>query len=157
MAVKAWGVAIATVLSCAATLVPASLAAQPNFVREDVDETFPDGFLTSECGVAVTSRATGHQTTRTFTDANGRLIEVFTLSISIVSTSDFGTFRFRDVGADVTRVTKDGVVHQIIGKLPFWFNGTTWENPDTGEVLKEPTGPDLFESMLGKACAALAP
>ena len=45
MAVKAWGVATATVLSCAATLVPASLAAQPTFVREDVDVTFPDGSL----------------------------------------------------------------------------------------------------------------
>ena len=66
----------------------------------------------------------------------------------------FGTFRFKDVGADVTRITKDGVLHQI-GQLPFWFNGTSWEDPITGEVLKEPTGADRFESMIAKACAAL--
>ena len=136
---------------------PVGLAGKPTMTREAIDETFADEFLTDFCGVPVETRALGHQITRTYTDDSGRLIEVFTINVSVTSTSEEGTFRVRDVGADVTRVTKDGVVHQIIGKLPFWFNGTTWENPITGEVLKEPTGANLFESMLGKACAALAP
>jgi hypothetical protein len=126
-------------------------------IREQIDDTFTDDFLSGECGVAVETHALGHQTSRSYTDGTGRLIEVFTINVGLTATSANGSFRFRDVGADVTRVTKDGVVHQIIGKLPFWFNGTAWENPITGEVLKEPTGADLFESMVGKACAALAP
>lgn len=149
-------IALATVLACGIAAAPA-LGGKPTITKEIVDETFEDDFLTEECGVPVVTRITGHQTTRTFSDGKGRLIEVFTINETLTATSEFGTFRFKDVGADVTRVTNDGVLHQIIGQLPFWFNGTMWENPITGEVLKEPTGADLFESMLGKACAALAP
>jgi hypothetical protein len=134
-----------------------ALAGKPTIVRETTDLTFSDPFLSDACGVPVMAHVTGHQTLRTFADGKGRLIEVFTINDRIVATSAYGTFRFRDVGADVTRVTKDGIVHQIIGQLPFWFNGTTWEDPVTGEVLKSPTGADLFEPMLEDACAALAP
>ena len=154
---KRAGIALVAALAFAVAVAPIGLAGKPTFTREQVDETFADTFLSDECGVSVETRALGHQTDRSYTDGTGRLVEVFTINVGLTSTSEFGTFRFRDVGADVTRITKDGVVHQIIGKLPFWFNGTTWENPITGEVLKQPTGPDLFESMLGKACAALAP
>ena len=126
-------------------------------MREELDETFPDGFLSEECGVPVETRIVGHQIIRSYTDGSGRLVEVFTINMTLTATSAFGTFRFKDVGADVTRITNDGVVHQIIGQLPFLFNGTTWEDPETGEVLKEPTGADLFESTLAKACAALGP
>jgi hypothetical protein len=125
--------------------------------RVAVDETFPDGGLTAACGIPVQTHAFGHEITRSFTDGSGRLIEVFTLNVALTASSAESTFRFRDVGADVTRITKDGVVHQIVGKLPFWFNGTYWENPITGEPLKEPTGADLFEDMLAEACAALGP
>jgi hypothetical protein len=151
------GVALAAVLTCAVAAAPAGFAGKPTITREAVDETFDDGFLTDFCGVPVESHALGHQITRTYTDDSGRLIEVFTINVSVTSTSAEGTFRVRDVGADVTRITKDGVVHQIIGKLPFWFNGTAWEDPITGETLKEPTGSDLFQSTVDKACAALAP
>ena len=149
-------VALATVALCGAVVAPA-LAGKPIITRMTVDETFDDDFLSPACGVPVETRVTGHEITRSFTDGGGRLIEVFTINELITASSPFGTFRFKDVGADVTRITKDGVVHQIIGKLPFWFNGTAWENPITGEVLKSPTGADLFESMLEKACASLAP
>jgi hypothetical protein len=150
-------IALVAVLTCAVAVAPTGRAGQPTFTREQIDDTFTDDFLSGECGVAVETHALGHQTSRSYTDGTGRLIEVFTINVGLTATSANGSFRFRDVGADVTRVTKDGVVHQIIGKLPFWFNGTAWENPITGEVLKEPTGADLFESMVGKACAALAP
>jgi hypothetical protein len=147
------GVALATVaVLCTAGQ---ALAGKPTIVREDLDETFADVFLSDECGVPVETRIVGHQIIRSFTDGDGRLVEVFTLNMTLTATSAFGTFRFKDVGADVTRITKDGVLHQIIGQLPFWFNGTSWEDPITGEVLKEPTGADRFESMIAKACAAL--
>ena len=148
------GVALATVAVLCATAGQA-LAGQPTIVREDVDETFADEFLSDECGVPVETRIVGHQIIRSYTDGDGRLVEVFTLNMTLTATSAFGTFRFKDVGADVTRITEDGVLHQIIGQLPFWFNGTAWEDPTTGEVLKEPTGADRFESMIAKACAAL--
>ena len=149
------GVALATVaVLCTAGQ---ALAGKPTIVREDLDETFADVFLSDECGVPVETRIVGHQIIRSYTDGDGRLVEVFTLNMTLTATSAFGTFRFKDVGADVTRITKDGVLHQIIGQLPFWFNGTAWEDPTTGEVLKEPTGTDRFESMTSKACAALGP
>lgn len=157
MGLRRAGFALAAALTCAVAVAPIGLAGKPTTTRETIDETFADGFLTFFCEVPVTTHASGHAITRTFTDDNGRLIEVFTVNVKLTATSADGTYRFQDVGADVTRITKDGVVHQIIGKLPFWFNGTIWEDPITGETLKEPTGADLFESMLGKACAALNP
>ena len=131
-------------------------AGKPTITRTAVDETFADEFLSEECGVPVETTVLGHQALRVYTDG-GRLIEGFTVNVTLTATSAFGTFRFKDVGADLTRVTQDGIVHQIIGKLPFWFNGTFWEDPITEEPIKEPTGPDLFDSMLERACAALAP
>jgi hypothetical protein len=152
---KRAALAVATGLVCAVALTPAGLAGKPTFTREAIDETFDDDFLTEECGIAVETRAVGHQTTRTH-EGNGNLIEVFTINVKLTSTSAEGTFRFNDVGSDVTRITKDGVVHQINGQVPFFFNGTAWENPITGEVLKEPTKL-VFESMLESACAVLNP
>lgn len=148
--------ALATVALCGAVVAPA-LAGKPTITRMTIDETFDDEFLTAECGVPVETRVSGHQITRSFTDSSGRLIEVFTLNLTITPSSTSGTFRLKDVGADVTRISKDGVVHQVIGQVPFFFNGTTWEDPTTGEVLKSPTGPDVFLRQLEKACAALAP
>ena len=151
------GVALAAALTCAVAVAPVGFGAQPTITREAIDDTFDDEFLTDFCGVPVETNAVGHQITRTYTDESGRLIEVFTINVSVTSMSEEGTFRVRDVGADVTRISKDGVVHQIIGKLPFWFNGTAWVDPATDEIIKGPTGSDLFESTLDKACAALAP
>lgn len=156
MRLRSGVIALAAVLVCGVVVAPA-FAGKPTITREAVDVTFEDEFLTDECGVAVETRVTGFQASRTFTDGKGRLLEVFTINDTLTATSAFGSFKFKDVGADVTRITKDGVVHQIIGQLPFWFNGTMWENPITGEVLKSPTGADQFESTLEDACAALAP
>jgi hypothetical protein len=148
---------------CAAIVAPLALAAPPVIERESVDETFQDDFLTAACGVPVHIRAVGHQMTRTSTGGNGKLIETYTINIVFTATSNYGQFRFRDVGADVTRITKNGVVVQLIGKLPFWFNGTAWIDPgDPGDplddvIIKGPTGSDLFASMIDDACSALAP
>jgi hypothetical protein len=148
---------LVVVVALAAAVVPVASAGKPTIARQTVDETFPDVALTSLCGVPVETHARGHEITRSHEDGKGRLVEVFTLNIALTSTSAYGTFRFRDVGADLTRVTKDGVVVQLVGQLPFWFNGTAWFDPATGETLKGPTGADLFERMAEEACSALAP
>ena len=48
-----------------------ALAGKPTIVREDLDETFPDGFLSEECGVPVETRIVGHQIIRSYTDGSG--------------------------------------------------------------------------------------
>lgn len=150
------GFVLAALLLATAVLVPAGVAGKPTITKDVVDETFADEFLSAACGVPVTTHLSGHAITRTFTEG-GRLIEVFTINFGFIARSAEGTFRIRDVGADVIRITKDGVVQQIVGKLPFFYNGTMWVDPITGEVLKPPTGADLFERQLAAACAALAP
>lgn len=163
MQTRRHGWLLAVTMLCAAILAPLALAAPPAIERESFDVTFPDGFLTAECGVAVQTQAVGHHMWRTSTGTNGKLIETHTVNIAFTATSAYGQFRFRDVGADIVRVTKNGVVVQLIGKLPFWFNGTTWIDPgDPGDpnddvIIKGPTGSDLFASMLDDACSALAP
>jgi hypothetical protein len=127
---------LVVVVALAAAVVPVASAGKPTIARQTVDETFPDVALTNVCGVPVETHARGHEITRSHEDGKGRLVEVFTLN---------------------TRVTKDGVVVQLVGQLPFWFNGTAWFDPATGETLKGPTGADLFERMAEEACSALAP
>jgi hypothetical protein len=147
-------------LSCAAALIamtalvgagPAS-AGPPDIVRVQFDDSFHDDFLTEECGVDVTTTATGRSTTITATRQGARLIEVHAINVGLIATAGDNTFRFRDVGADVTRIEPDGtVVLSIIGQLPFDFTGVLKVNPVTGEVILEPHhGVDTT-----RACAAL--
>jgi hypothetical protein len=137
-----------------AGLVWAGIAtgAPPTIERIDVDESFPDEFLTEECGVPVTTTAQGHIIMRTFSD--GGTPQVNTISIGLTATAGDRTFRFRDVGADVVQIQKDGtVVLLITGQVPFAFAGVLKINPDTEEVILEPR--DRSEEQLAKACAAL--
>jgi hypothetical protein len=155
--------AIAAAVIAAATGTSVGLAATPTIERIAIDETFHDDFLSDVCGIDVEVHALGHRMTRLSSGDDGRLIETSTVNISFTATSAEGRYRFRDVGADVTRITKDGVVVQVIGKLPFWFNGVVWidlndfADPFDDEIIKGPTGPDLFGSMLEAACSALHP
>jgi len=102
-----------------------------------VNETFADEFLTEECGVPVTTTATGRVTVFTF---NGTVLqEMTTLNISLVATAGDNQARFRDVGIDQVRVQPDGtVILSIIGQVPFEFTGVMKINLDTGEVILEP-------------------
>jgi hypothetical protein len=137
-----------------AGLVWAGIAtgAPPTIERIDVDESFPDEFLTEECGVPVTTTAQGHIIMRTF--SGGGTPQVNTISIGLTATAGDRTFRFRDVGADVVQIQKDGtVVLLITGQVPFAFAGVLKINPDTEEVILEPR--DRSEEQLAKACAAL--
>jgi hypothetical protein len=129
-----------------------AIGAPPTIERIDVDESFPDEFLTEECGVPVTTTAQGHIIMRTFSD--GGTPQVNTISIGLTATAGDRTFRFRDVGADVVQIQKDGtVVLLITGQVPFAFAGVLKINPDTEEVILEPR--DRSEEQLAKACAAL--
>ena len=102
-----------------------------------VNETFADEFLTEECGVPVTTTATGRVTVFTF---NGTVLqEMTTLNISLVATAGDNQARFRDVGIDQVRVQPDGtVILSIIGQVPFEFTGVLKLNLETGEAILEP-------------------
>ena len=102
-----------------------------------VNETFADEFLTEECGVPVTTTATGRVTVFTF---NGTVLqEMTTLNISLVATAGDNQARFRDVGIDQVRVQPDGtVILSIVGQVPFEFTGVLKLNLETGEAILEP-------------------
>ena len=54
----------------------------------------------------------------------GGVLEVFTVNLTGIITSEFGSFRVKDVGSDSTRITPDGqVIVSIRGQVPFTFKG----------------------------------
>jgi hypothetical protein len=155
MSIRRVTVCVAGVLLLAALAVPgAVVGAAPEFERITVDETFPDDFLTEECGVAVTTTIRGHVTLRTFSGEGTGVEAVNSINFGITSTAGGRTFRFRDVGADVARIEPDGsVVLLISGQVPFAFAGALMIDPETEEVILEPQ--DRSEKQLAKACAVL--
>jgi hypothetical protein len=133
--------------------VASAAAGQPVMTREDIDDTFHDEFLSDECGFDVTTHASGHVISREFDRAKGT-VAVNTLNIGLTAMANGNTYRFRDVGADHVKVTKDGVILSIIGQIPFDFIGVLKIDLDTGEVVHEP-GHDI-SGRVADACAALA-
>jgi hypothetical protein len=131
-------------LSCAAlfaitalTAGAPALAAPPVIERIEVEDSFPDEFLTEECGVDVTTSVRGR--IMTMTTAAGRLIELRTLNLGYTATAGDNIVRFRDVGGDFLRMEPDGsLVLSIVGQIPFDFTGVLKFDPDTGEVFLEP-------------------
>jgi hypothetical protein len=144
------------VVCAAAALLPASAAgAPPTFVREQVDETFVDEALSDACGVVATVRLTGHVTTRTRT--GGGVLEVVTVNLTGSITSEFGSFKVKDVGSDSTRVTPDGqVIVSLRGQLPFWFKGVLRFETSPDDPLNEPNFA-AGERQIERACAQLNP
>jgi len=144
------------VLCAAAALVPATAAAAPpTIVREDIDDTFVDLALSEACGVEATVHLTGHATLRM--REGGGVLEVRTLNLSGIVTSEFGSFRIRDVGSDSTRITPDGqVIVSLRGQLPFYIKGVVKEDGETEELLNEPNFA-AGERQVERACAALNP
>jgi hypothetical protein len=133
-----------------------ALAAKPTIERLEVSDTFEDEFLTEQCGVAVTTTFEGKLAARSFENRTKGVTEVFTINIGFTATSDHGEFRFRDVGADVTRVLPDGtLVVSISGQIPFTFTGIEREDGE-GNVIFE-SGGDRGTKQLAAACAALTP
>jgi hypothetical protein len=87
----------------------------------------------AECGVPVTTRAQGHIIVRTFPGEGTGVAEVRTINVSLTATAGGRVFRFRDVGADVTRIEPDGTaVLSITGQVPFAFAGVLKIDLETG-------------------------
>ena len=144
-----------SVLLLVGALIPGvASGAPPTFERIAVDDTLADKFLTEECGVPVTTRAEGHIIVRTFSPGGTGVVEVITISLGLTATADGRVFRFRNVGADVTRIEPDGTaVLLITGQVPFDFAGVLKIDLETGEAILEPR--DRSEDQLARACAVL--
>ena len=147
--------ALAGVLATA-VLASAAVGAPPTVERIDVDETFPDEFLTEACGFPVTTHAEGHVIVVESTRNGTGVLAVRTLNIALTATANGRTYRLRDVGADQVRRTPEGFeILMIIGQIPFGFTGVLKINETTGEVVLEPQ--HSTEGDVEDACAALAP
>jgi hypothetical protein len=114
-------------------------AAKPTVMIIDVDDTFADAFLTEECGVDVITRVVGRVRLRDFDRTKGT-VTVNNVNLTLTATAGDNVARFKDVGADHARITPDGqVILSIIGQVPFDFKGVLKIDPETGEVLHEPS------------------
>ncbi len=143
-------------LCAAAALVPASaVGAPPTIVREEIDDTFVDEALSEACGVTATVHLTGFSIFRE--REGGGVLQVFTINATGVITSEFGSFRVKDVGSDSTRITRDGqVIVSLRGQLPFFFKGVLKFDGTTDEWLNEPNLA-AGERQIERACAVLNP
>lgn len=147
----ATAIAAAAILTTTAT--PA-MAAAPTIERIPIEATFHDDFLSSECGVDVTTTISGFRIMREFVDSTGNLIELATIKVTGTSSSEFGSVVIQDVGADQLKVAPDGTLTlTITGQVPFGFVGSLVLDVDTDEVLREP----VFrgEKQLEKVCRLL--
>jgi hypothetical protein len=130
------------------------LGAAPTFERIAVDETFPDEFLTEECGVPVTATVQGHVILRQFSREGTGLVALNTLNLGVTLTAGERTFRLRDVGGDLVRIEPDGTaVLYITGQVPFEFAGVLKIELETEEAFLEPR--DRSEEQLARACKFL--
>jgi hypothetical protein len=146
---------VASIIVLAGVLSPGvGVGAPPNIERIEVDETFTDEFLSEACGVEVTSHIEGIVIERTFSGDGTGVSQVNTLNIGVTATAGDRTFRFRDVGGDLTRIEPDGTaVLYITGQVPFFFAGVLKIDLETGEAILEPR--DRSEQQLARACAVL--
>ena len=149
--VIAW---LAATMTVTAVLATGAAAAQPTIERFEVDESFPDDFLTEACGVPVTTSARGHVILRTFSGDGTGPVELRTLNISLTATAGDNVYRFRDVGADLVRVEPDGTaILMIVGQVPFGFTGALKIDLATGETILEPQ--HSLEGRVEEACEKL--
>jgi hypothetical protein len=145
---------LAATTAVAAVLAAGAAAAPPTIERIEVDESFPDDFLTEACGVPVTTTATGHVIMRTFSGEGTGAVELNTLNISLTAAAGDNVYRFRDVGADLVRVEPDGTaILMIVGQVPFGFTGVLKIDLATGETILEPQ--HSLEGRVEEACAKL--
>jgi hypothetical protein len=145
-----WGMLALVALVASST----ASAAKPTIERFDIDESEPDAFLTAACGVAVTTHARGHVIIRTFEGDETGVARVLTVNLALTATAGGNTDRFRDVGADLTRIEPDGTaILMIIGQVPFGFTGVLKIDLETGDAILEPK--HTLEERLDEACEVL--
>jgi hypothetical protein len=148
---------LATAISAAALMLAAATPAQaaaPTIERIPIDDAFHDDFLSAECGVDVTTTFHGFVIQRDFVDGAGNLVSLATINVTGTSSSEFGSIRIKDVGADQLKVASDGTLTlRITGQVPFDFAGVLVVDLDTGELLHEPNF--RGDTQLEKACRLL--
>ena len=146
----------ATILALAGAFGPGvASGAPPTFERIEVDDTFVDEQLSEACGVEALVHLEGHITLRTFSGEQTGVAQVNSINFGATITGGGGTFRLRDVGADVTRIEPDGTAVLLIsGQVPFEFAGVLTIDLETGEAILEPR--NRTEQQVAKACAAFA-
>jgi hypothetical protein len=138
MSLFRWIAPIVVLLAMGAAAVAPASADKPEIIRESFTETFADEFLTEACGVPVTTTVTVRTIRREFDRSGTGPLEVFTINATLVARSGDNTFRFKDVGADMTRRTPSGAITlKIAGQVPFAFKGSQVVDEVTGAVLRE--------------------
>ena len=141
-------------IAVSSAIAPSASAVAPSIERVEINEVFPDEFLTEACGVDVTTHLEGHLIFRVFSRQGTGPVELTTLNLAFTAMAGDNSYRFRDVGGDLTLVKPDGtVVLSIIGQVPFGFIGVLKIDLETGEVILEPQ--HSLEGQLEEICAAL--
>ena len=141
-------------LASAAVVASSVWAAAPVRERIDLDITFEDAFLTEECGFDVMTSQRGHIILREWPDREKGTVQVNSINFALTAMANGNSYRFRDVGADHVKLTKQGPILSIVGQIPFDFIGALKINLETGEIIHEP-GHDI-SGRLAEACATLA-
>jgi hypothetical protein len=105
-------------LTVALAATPAA-AARPEMFTETIDETFPDEFLSEECGFPVSVTLSGTVRVRIWLDAEGNPTrELVTINIRGTIGAGAGTLSFVDAGMDkATFLPGGGVRVEIHGNL----------------------------------------
>jgi hypothetical protein len=140
-------------LGVAGVAFPAA-AAPPTIEREDFEDSFPDEFLSEQCGVEVVTSLVGRRTTRTWDRQGSSPQEITTINVSFTATAGDNSYRFRDVGSDSVRRAPDGtLLVSIRGQVPFEFKGVLKLSVDGNveTVLHQPRR----TVDTARACAAL--
>jgi hypothetical protein len=141
-------------LLVAGVTTPAA-AAPPTIDRWTIDEHFYDDWVSEQCGFDVWAHVTGHAAFRMFDGEGTGPLSVFTINATLVLSSGDRSYKLKDVGADVVQQRPDGSVDvSIIGQVPFGHKGLYRFDPNTGDVLHEPTRQTFDE--IWTVCEALA-
>lgn len=129
-------------------------AGKPVFERISVNDSGVDGFFSDLCGFEVIATSVGRITVRTSPDRTVGPVEVVTINVRTTLSANGNKYTFRDVGANVVRITPDGdLILSIIGQVPFFFTGVLKINLTTDEVVLEPQ--HSTEGDLEDVCATL--
>jgi len=138
-------------------------AGKPEFERISVNDSGVDAFFSNLCGFQVIATNVGHITVRTSSDRTVGAVAVVTLNVQTTLSANGNEYTFRNVGADVLRITPEGeLILSIIGQSPptsdivrsaFSFTGVLKINLSTDEVV-EPQ--HSTEGDLNDVCATLA-
>lgn len=133
-------------------------AAAPATQRFEIDETSIDAALSQTCGFAVTVRAKGRLSIRTWETEEPRpgLFEILTVNVVLTAEANGKTYSYRDVGAEHVQVSPDLASTFSRSGLAFLaFAGVLKISLDTGEVILGPQR--SLEEQVERICATLAP